>query len=509
MRTFFHSLCTHGTGSSLLNLALASLCFALPTNAQSLDEVPVVTHAHAIVGARVVQAPGEVLENATVVVRDGIITAIGPDAAIPSDALLINGDTLTVYPGFLLGPTHAGLPGLNEELPDAESAADPSFERAGITPQRSPLERLDPAHASIDSLRRLGFTTVLIAPFGRMIPGTAVLARLTGAQPDEMVLNPSRGIFAQFESAGGVYPSTSMGVLAQWRQLYREAERRLLEDAAYGEDPAAVLAPEYDPVHTAFFGVVEGETPVVFATEGALEIHRILNLQETLGFHLWLAGLSGAFNAMEALKASDARLFLTLDLPTDTTAAGTIAADTTVTDTTGGPLGPAFEPSERDTLAPAPDSVRAITPDAPESFFIGDFRTFTYKDIEDERRNLQARQRLMRDKYLATAAALDDAGLVFGFTSLGANLGEVRDNLRLMIEYGLDEESALAALTTDAATLLGLEATHGAIEQGKIANLVVTNGSYFDEETSVLYVFVEGERFEYEVNENGEGKHDG
>src|SRR5437762_10268116 len=55
----------------------------------------------AITGARVVTEPGQVLPKATVVIRDGLIEAVGPDVAVPSDALRTDGTGLTVYPGFI------------------------------------------------------------------------------------------------------------------------------------------------------------------------------------------------------------------------------------------------------------------------------------------------------------------------------------------------------------------------------------------------------------------------
>lgn len=68
-----------------------------------------------------------------------------------------------------------------------------------------------------------------------------------------------------------------------------------------------------------------------------------------------------------------------------------------------------------------------------------------------------------------------------------------------MIESGLTEEQALAALTTVPAQLLGLSATHGKVAAGRPANLVVVDGSYFDEKSAVRYVFVDGELFEYKA----------
>jgi hypothetical protein len=66
-----------------------------------------------------------------------------------------------------------------------------------------------------------------------------------------------------------------------------------------------------------------------------------------------------------------------------------------------------------------------------------------------------------------------------------------------MIEHGLPRNAALAALTTRPAALLGLDDRLGTVESGKIANLVVTDGPYFDEDTAVRYVFVDGRLYEY------------
>src|SRR5437764_7214265 len=63
----------------------------------------------AVTGAKVVVAPGQVLAKATVVIRDGLIEAVGPDIKPPPDALLIDGTGLTVYPGFIDGLSSWGF----------------------------------------------------------------------------------------------------------------------------------------------------------------------------------------------------------------------------------------------------------------------------------------------------------------------------------------------------------------------------------------------------------------
>ena len=84
-------------------LCLAALV-AVPLIALRAD-VPFV---YAIRGARIVTAAGTPIESGTIVIRGGVIDAAGAAVAVPSDALVIDGAGLTVYPGLIdLGNTRA------------------------------------------------------------------------------------------------------------------------------------------------------------------------------------------------------------------------------------------------------------------------------------------------------------------------------------------------------------------------------------------------------------------
>src|SRR5690625_3851735 len=62
-------------------------------------DLPDVTRALAITNARIVQAPGQVIDRGTVVVRNGLIEAVGSRGDIPVDARILEADTLVVYAG--------------------------------------------------------------------------------------------------------------------------------------------------------------------------------------------------------------------------------------------------------------------------------------------------------------------------------------------------------------------------------------------------------------------------
>ncbi len=460
-------------------LGACALGALAPRTARAQDDVPVVTRTYALTGARVVQAPGRVLERATVVVRDGLIAAVGPDVRIPFDADVIAADSLTVYAGFIDGLSHAAVEMPDTETPEVDDPGNPPPAAAGIQPERGVRAFLDPASGDLDDLRALGFTAAHVVPEGRMLPGTGAVIQLAGATPDAMVLADQAALFMQYETAPGSWPnlmapSTPMGIIAKMRQLYREAERRQALEAAYARSPRGRERTPSDATHTALFPVLDGARPIMVYADDALELHRTLALQRELGFSLMLAGLAGSFDAIDRLAEADVPLFLTLDLPEEKKDGGEAEADTSA----------------------VTDSTRTVT-EEPGSFFMRDYRTRSYADAPGEKENLEARQALVRARYYGTAALLRARDLRFAFSTRNVKPKDVRTNLALMIDHGLPEDAALAALTTDAAALLGLSDRLGTVETGKIANLVVTDGPYFGDDTTVRHVFVDGLRFDY------------
>ena len=431
-------------------------------------DIPSVSTTIAIQNARVVQAPGRVIEEATIVFRDGVITAVGKRVHAPYDARLIDGTGLTVYAGLIDALSHAGIPesrpdGALESVPDR---SNPPFDRAGITPEKTAREALDPEEATVKALRNLGFTTALVVPRSGMLPGQASLALLGGSEATDMMLPGPNPMFFQFQGARGVYPGTPMGIMSQFRQLYREADRRMKLDAMYAADPTGLPRPPYDAVHEAFYPVIAGKRSVVAWTSDALEVHRALKLADELGFSVLLAGLNGGFDTVSDVAAAGVPVILTLNLPEKPEWAAAIKAD----------------------------SLRQIL-DA----YDDETRTATFRDVEAEKRTLEGRQLWSRARYVGMAAGFEKAGVPFAFSTKGADAKELMANVQALLEEGLSSDAALAAFTTHAAAVLGVSDVMGSVDIGKMANLVVTEGELFGKETKVKMVFVNGDVYEPEA----------
>ncbi|PYT74947.1 MAG: hypothetical protein DMG42_09645, partial [Acidobacteria bacterium] len=102
-----------------------------------------------------------------------------------------------------------------------------------------------------------------------------------------------------------------------------------------------------------------------------------------------------------------------------------------------------------------------------------------------------------RDRAPSTPAALAKAGVKFAFYSGGiAAPKDILKAAKKSIDAGLAPEAALRAFTLSPAEIFGVADRLGSIENGKIANLVVTDGDLFEEKTKIKMVFVDGQRFE-------------
>ena len=301
-------------GALVCLLAFLAAPVAAPVAAQSVDDLPPVTDTYALTDARVIQAPGQVLDPATVLVRDGLIEAVGTDVSVPYDAREIDADSLVVYAGFIDGLSHAGVQrpesGSDDEEDGNEAEVDPGdppTDRSGIQPDRSVRSFLAPDEKTLEALRKIGFTTGHVVPEGRMLPGSGAIVQYGGASAGDLVLEPKPSLFAQIQPADGyVYPATDMAVIATMRQLFREAARRQNLQEAYRENPDGRRRPPRDPVHSALFPVLDGSLPMAFYADDALSIHRVLTLQRELGFPLLLAGLAESHAALESLETADA-----------------------------------------------------------------------------------------------------------------------------------------------------------------------------------------------------------
>lgn len=443
------------------------------------DEVPAAAPALAFTGATVVIRPGEVITEATVVIRRGLIEAVGRRIAPPFDARVIDATGLTIYPGFIDAYSWAGMPETKRQEAKVERPGDPPPARAGLTPDRQASRLFDRNARSVDSLRRAGFTLAHVVPRDGFLSGLGALMLLGASDTARYTYASDVSLAATFDGANDVYPATPMGIIASLRNLFRQADLLRRQGDAHRQDPRGYTRPTDDPIRTPLLATLDRGRPLVMRAEDDLEARRVLSLGEELAIPVVVAGLkrtSGYF--------PDAPTILSLDFPE--------------------------EVKDRESEGEGRDSVEMDIDDLPRGDSIGrptpidlaeiqqiNRRTDDYSEIDGERLRLVAVRDEARRAALSLPKRAADSGVRFGFGTAGAPVAKATDLLRAAVKAGLPADRAVAALTVDAARILGVERSFGSIETGKVGNLVVASGEYFGDSTEIRMTVVDGLLFDY------------
>ena len=457
-------------------IGIYCLSFHLMLQAQSNDLQP-LNRVYAVTHAYIVPKPGVLLKDATVVIRDGVIEAVGNQVTIPVDAQIIDADSMYIYAGFIDALSDAGIKKPEEEQPSrgrgrtgAPDHSPLTNTKSGVTPEVEVATVLDPKSSELANMRKLGFTTLNIVPDGRMLPGMSSAVEVNGDLPAAMVLRDNTGLFAQFRGAENrVYPSTVIGVMSKWRDFYKNAEIALHHETMYKEDPTGLPRPSYDAATQSMYPIIRKEVPVIFEAPDILSMYRAMDVQKDLGFNIILANVEEAYLFTDQIKKGNIPLIVSLDLPKK------IEDEKDAKKDRGKKEGEEAKQDEE-----KKEEKKMEKPEDPEL------------------KMLKEKQKAEVEKREKQAATLIAAGIPFSLSTKGARNSEIKSNLGRMIKAGLTEDQALAALTTEPAKLLQLDRELGTLEKGKIANLVVSTGPYFEEKSEVRFVFVDGTKYEYE-----------
>jgi imidazolonepropionase-like amidohydrolase len=444
--------------------SLLFICFFLSFNPLWSQSDPTgerrVTGTYAIKNATITTAPGKTISGATILIKNGLIEAVGPNVRIPNEAQVIDGDSLYIYPGFIDGASSAGVTKpADPERPSNFDPSNPPDENAGITPWRNVLDHFDFKNNQINDWRKTGFTIAQIIPEGGMLPGKAAIV-IFGGNSSTNILAQNTSLNAKFRGAGGgrgSYPGTQLGIIAKFRDLYKNAEYSAQHQRIFASSNG-LNRPEVNKTLEAFYPAIDKSIPIMFEVSNDLEIRRALSLQKENGFRLVLVGVTEADMVIKEIKTANAQVLLSMKLPED---------------------------------------------------------KITKAKMDDLSDEMKARTKRAQDAYeniLKQAGILEKSQIPFGFTSMGGKSTDLIKNLKLMVENGLSENGALAALTINPANILGISKFAGTIEKGKLANLVIFTGPMLSEDAQVRHVVADGYIFDYEIkskkaaNGNGNGE---
>lgn len=414
-----------------MHFLLVAFPFLIPLTSTDLS-AQYEGRSYAITGARLVTVSGGVIESGTIVLRGGLIESLGADVAPPADAILIEGDSLTVYPGFIDAYSQAGL-----ELPTGDDR-----EYAGNIASQISTKYFDPDSSDLPAYRKQGLTSALVARSDGVFGGQAVLMNLMGEEIPSMTVKAPVIQVMGYQGQRG-YPGTLMAVVAYQRQTLIDAAYHDLLRTRYQQYPRGMVRPPSEPDLEALIPVAQGQAPILGIVKIENDFKRLRNLAREYRLQYWIAGAQEAFRVPDLIREAGVPVLVSLDFPS-------------VNEVTGYQFDRAF---------------KNLT--------------------EEEKKELDDRDEAAIQ---GNAAAVFEAGVPLALGTGGmSSPNNFLKNLRLAVEAGLPADEAVKALTVTPATLFGVDQVLGTLEAGKIANLTVTHGDIFtDEEAYVAHVFVDG-----------------
>jgi imidazolonepropionase-like amidohydrolase len=439
----------HRPRGKILALASTLLLLTLFSTAQTTFPVNGVAdqreRCFAFTHATLVKDGATTINDATLVIRDGLIVSAGTGAAIPKDAVVIDCSGKYIYPSFIDLYTDYGIP-----TPEAQGgrgargAASPAdffrqpaqIESAtkgaynwnqAIHPETDASRLFNVDDAKAKPLRDLGFGTVLSHDKDGIARGTGVVVTLANENENLVIVKQKASAHYSLNKGTSTqsYPSSLMGSIALLRQTYIDAA--WYKSQPYHEGMNLSLQAWND----------EQSLPQIFDGSdkwGDLHGDRV---GDEFGVQYIIKAGENEYQRIKEIAATKASYIVPVNFPQ------------------------AMDVED-------PDNARFVS--------LADMKHWELAPTNP--------------------VAFEKAGIPFCLTT--ADLRDTKQfypNLRKSFELGLSEAKALEALTKTPATLIGVYEKVGSLDAGKLANFLITTGPVFNEKTSIVENWVQGRKY--------------
>ena len=407
----------------------------------------------ALRGGKLLTVSHGTIENGVVVMENGKIIAVGSvdSVQVPKNARVIDAKGMTVYPGLIDSETALGLTEITGE-PTTNDLIEPSDE---IMPHMHVSDAFHAESELIPVTRLNGITNAIVAPASRdTLPGQDSFVQLAGKSAEEMLLVRDVALPLNFNGEqrrnergeGRKFPSTRMGLAAQLRQTFLDAQdyaqrwtdyqkKKTDYEKAKSEPPAKPddkdqgkdkkqppSPPKRDLKLEALLPYLEGKKLVVLAADEASDLETAVGLAREFNLRFVLNHISHAQSVLDYVASLKVPVIV-------------------------GPIYDAPKPEER------------------------------------------------YDAVYRLPAELSKRGVKIVFASYDAhNSRNLPYQAGFATAFGLPHEEALKAVTLNAAEIWGVADRLGSLDVGKAANIVVANGDPPDVKTDVKQVFIAGKQ---------------
>ena len=264
----------------------------------TLTAVSLSAQTIAITGGKVYPVSGPVIDNGTVLMRDGLIVAVGANVVVPANAQRIDATGKWVTPGIVNAATQLGLVEIGAVGNTREAAARG---HDGIAAAFMPWEGLNPASVLLGPARDGGITSAVIYPQGGLIAGQAAVIHLVPGTVDDMILRAPVAMVASLGHSGNNVPRAE--TIMRLREILTDARiyrlrRNEFERAQTRQFAASRLDLE------ALLPVLDAKIPLIINADKASDIEAAMKLATEFKFKLIIGGGAEAWQVAAKLAAA-------------------------------------------------------------------------------------------------------------------------------------------------------------------------------------------------------------
>ena len=389
---------------------------------------------YAFTNATIVVDPQTTLTNATLLIRDGRVDAVGTSVNLPAGAVVTDLKGKHIYPALIDINSDYGMPEVRVErrgffaAPQLESNKKGAYYwNQAVQPENdaSLIFKANPAKA--DELRKLGFGAALTHTHDGVIRGTGALVTLTDERENATVLKPNATAHYSFSkgSSGQTYPNSMMGSVALLRQALYDAD---WYKRAGSNEQANLSLDALNRIRS---------LPTIFEANDKLGILRADKIGDEFGVQYIICSTGDEYQRIDDVKATGASLIVPLAFP---------------------------QPYDVDDTWDA------------DNVSLAELKHWEMAPMN--------------------AGRVAAANIPFALTTAGLrNKADFWPNLRKAIENGLSEQKALEALTTAPARLIRADDLVGTLQKGRLANFIITSGNLFSPDNVIYENWMRGKQY--------------
>jgi imidazolonepropionase-like amidohydrolase len=394
------------------------------------------TGKYAFTHATLVQNPRTIINDATLIIENGLIVGVGTGLSVPPDAVEINCRQKFIYPSFIDLYTDYGMPAVAKQASrfNYNAPAQLTSNTKGaygwnqaIRPETDAAALFTVSDGAAKIWRDMGFGAGLTHHKDGIARGSGAIVTFAAQKENKVILKEKASAHFSFNKGTSTqsYPSSMMGSIALLRQTHLDA-------AWYKNNPSA------EGVNLSLKKWNEHMSlPHIFEADDKWNVLRADRIGDEFGIQYIIKAGGNEYQRIKEMSATRAAFILPLNFP--------VAMD------------------------------------------VEDANNARYISLEDLRHWENA----------PFAPALFEKNKI-PFCLTVADLKDPKEfwpALRKAIQYGLSEEAALTALTETPARLGGIANTCGTLETGKLANFIITGDSLFKDKTTILQHWIQGEKY--------------